>query len=225
MTGSFSAPTGREEQSAWPRRTNEQRTTISSRQRPASDPRPDECALRFQLTFHHGFSGHPVHLLASFFLDTVATADCGLFRLFPAVRRSSAHFGWRHCELRLNLLGIAAAIRAGLACCWNRTFNVPTNMPGWSHLHRDFTLVALFALASVCANPDAKRLYDDLLSHYNRLIRPVSNNTEVVTVRLGLHLSQLIDLVSPPPFCPCMLVARQQEAFKSSNDTDEAPLG
>ena len=46
------------------------------------------------------------------------------------------------------------------------------------------------------ANPDAKRLYDDLLSHYNRLIRPVSNNSEVVTVRLGLHLSQLIDLVS-----------------------------
>lgn len=45
------------------------------------------------------------------------------------------------------------------------------------------------------ANPDAKRLYDDLLSHYNRLIRPVSNNSQVVTVRLGLHLTQLIDLV------------------------------
>lgn len=50
------------------------------------------------------------------------------------------------------------------------------------------------------ANPDAKRLYDDLLSHYNRLIRPVSNNSEVVTVRLGLHLSQLIDLVSISSF-------------------------
>lgn len=50
-------------------------------------------------------------------------------------------------------------------------------------------------LHPVGANPDAKRLYDDLLSHYNRLIRPVSNNSEVVTVRLGLHLSQLIDLV------------------------------
>ncbi|EFX68323.1 hypothetical protein DAPPUDRAFT_11119, partial [Daphnia pulex] len=44
------------------------------------------------------------------------------------------------------------------------------------------------------ANPDAKRLYDDLLSHYNRLIRPVSNNSQVVTVGLGLHLTQLIDL-------------------------------
>jgi hypothetical protein len=46
------------------------------------------------------------------------------------------------------------------------------------------------------ANPDAKRLYDDLLSTYNRLIRPVSNNTETVTVKMGLRLSQLLDLVS-----------------------------
>ncbi|KAG8222489.1 hypothetical protein J437_LFUL000851 [Ladona fulva] len=47
----------------------------------------------------------------------------------------------------------------------------------------------------VSANPDAKRLYDDLLSNYNRLIRPVSNNTDTVLVKLGLRLSQLIDLV------------------------------
>lgn len=46
------------------------------------------------------------------------------------------------------------------------------------------------------ANPDAKRLYDDLLSTYNRLIRPVSNNTDTILVKLGLRLSQLIDLVS-----------------------------
>ena len=57
------------------------------------------------------------------------------------------------------------------------------------------SLVFLFYLNCVAANPDAKRLYDDLLSHYNRLIRPVSNNSQVVTVRLGLHLTQLIDLV------------------------------
>ena len=44
------------------------------------------------------------------------------------------------------------------------------------------------------ANPHAKRLYDDLLSNYNRLIRPVSNNTEKVLVKLGLKLSQLIDV-------------------------------
>ncbi|XP_046678228.1 acetylcholine receptor subunit beta-like 2 isoform X2 [Homalodisca vitripennis] len=44
------------------------------------------------------------------------------------------------------------------------------------------------------ANPDAKRLYDDLLSNYNRLIRPVINNTESVTVWLGLKLTQLIEM-------------------------------
>jgi len=45
------------------------------------------------------------------------------------------------------------------------------------------------------ANPDTKRLYDDLLSNYNRLIRPVINNTETLTVWLGLKLSQLIEMV------------------------------
>ena len=64
-------------------------------------------------------------------------------------------------------------------------------------------MVVLMPPSRVTANPDAKRLYDDLLSHYNRLIRPVSNNSEVVTVRLGLHLSQLIDLVRKRP-CPSL---------------------
>ncbi|XP_043287870.1 acetylcholine receptor subunit alpha-like 2 [Venturia canescens] len=51
------------------------------------------------------------------------------------------------------------------------------------------------SMLSICsANPDAKRLYDDLLSNYNRLIRPVTNNTDTVIVKLGLRLSQLIDL-------------------------------
>ena len=44
-------------------------------------------------------------------------------------------------------------------------------------------------------NPDAKRLYDDLLSNYNKLVRPVVNVSEAVTVRLKLKLSQLIDVV------------------------------
>lgn len=57
-------------------------------------------------------------------------------------------------------------------------------------------LVFLNFISKSSANPDAKRLYDDLLSNYNRLIRPVSNNTETVLVKLGLRLSQLIDLVS-----------------------------
>jgi len=43
-------------------------------------------------------------------------------------------------------------------------------------------------------NPDAKRLYDDLLSNYNKLVRPVVNVSEAVTVMLKLKLSQLIDV-------------------------------
>ena len=62
-------------------------------------------------------------------------------------------------------------------------------------------LYALFfclIYAGVCGNPDAKRLYDNLLrkNGYNKLIRPVGNNTDKLTVRLGLRLSQLIDVVS-----------------------------
>lgn len=59
-----------------------------------------------------------------------------------------------------------------------------------------FSLIILILSVGICySNPDAKRLYDDLLSNYNRLIRPVSNNTDTVVVKLGLRLSQLIDLV------------------------------
>lgn len=53
-----------------------------------------------------------------------------------------------------------------------------------------------FAIGGVSANPDAKRLYHDLLSNYNRLIRPVGNNSDRLTVKMGLRLSQLIDVVS-----------------------------
>ncbi|XP_026750170.1 acetylcholine receptor subunit alpha-like 2 [Galleria mellonella] len=57
------------------------------------------------------------------------------------------------------------------------------------------TLLVCFVFISGClANPDAKRLYDDLLSNYNRLIRPVDKNNNTVLVKLGLRLSQLIDL-------------------------------
>lgn len=52
------------------------------------------------------------------------------------------------------------------------------------------------------ANPDAKRLYDDLLSNYNKLVRPVANVSDALTVKIKLKLSQLIDVVrqSPTPF-------------------------
>ena len=77
-------------------------------------------------------------------------------------------------------------------------------------------------------NPDAKRLYDDLLSNYNRLIRsdreslcrnlgcssettvsrPVANNTDKITVKMGLKLSQLVDLVSPSRPSPGVIIIK-----------------
>ncbi|XP_065170474.1 acetylcholine receptor subunit beta-like 2 isoform X2 [Atheta coriaria] len=65
------------------------------------------------------------------------------------------------------------------------------------HLIQHHLLDYVFVLANVMqieANPDAKRLYDDLLSNYNRLIRPVINHTETLTVWLSLKLSQLIEM-------------------------------
>lgn len=57
----------------------------------------------------------------------------------------------------------------------------------------------LYLLIVGCqGNDNAKRLYDDLLrsSGYNKLIRPVGNNSDKLVVRLGIRLSQLIDIVS-----------------------------
>ncbi|XP_063223428.1 acetylcholine receptor subunit alpha-like 1 [Bacillus rossius redtenbacheri] len=52
----------------------------------------------------------------------------------------------------------------------------------------------LAVIGGAAANPDAKRLYEDLLSNYNRLIRPVGNNSDRLTVKMGLKLAQLIDV-------------------------------
>ncbi|KAK3875432.1 hypothetical protein Pcinc_019689 [Petrolisthes cinctipes] len=67
----------------------------------------------------------------------------------------------------------------------------------WSRAVVAGVLVAAAWLAGAeGGNPDAKRLYDDLLSNYNKLVRPVVNVTDVLTVNIKLKLSQLIDVVS-----------------------------
>ena len=48
----------------------------------------------------------------------------------------------------------------------------------------------------VWGSEDAKRLYDDLMVDYNRLLRPGSNPREPLTIKFQLRLSQIIDLVS-----------------------------
>ena len=69
------------------------------------------------------------------------------------------------------------------------------------NLSMSYLVVSLLLLPTSHAvlnmgNPDAKRLYDDLLSNYNKLVRPVQNTTDPLTVRIKLKLSQLIDVVS-----------------------------
>lgn len=66
-------------------------------------------------------------------------------------------------------------------------------MPRRAHRHAA-PLLLLIALAGCVGNPDAKRLYDDLLSNYNKLVRPVLNVSDALTVRIKLKLSQLIDV-------------------------------
>lgn len=63
---------------------------------------------------------------------------------------------------------------------------------------RVWLLSALVVHGAVAGNPDAKRLYDDLLSNYNKLVRPVVNTSDVLRVCIKLKLSQLIDVVSIP---------------------------
>ena len=47
------------------------------------------------------------------------------------------------------------------------------------------------------AGPFEKKLYDDLLAKqgYSSWVRPVLNETEAVTVSLGIDLQQIIDIV------------------------------
>nr|CAD7455948.1 unnamed protein product [Timema tahoe] len=71
---------------------------------------------------------------------------------------------------------------------------------GWTRPKMESALLLALLLLAVIggalSNPEAKRLYEDLLSNYNRLIRPVGNNSDRLTVKMGLRLAQLIDVVS-----------------------------
>lgn len=74
-------------------------------------------------------------------------------------------------------------------CCWQPAVSVPTVYYCW---------LFLFVLPLVGGNLQAKMLYEDLFirSGYNRLIRPVRNQTDTVHVKIALRLMQIIDVVS-----------------------------
>lgn len=86
--------------------------------------------------------------------------------------------------------------------------------------------IALLTVAFLCntapteaGSPDAKRLYDDLLSNYNKLVRPVVNVTDVLTVRIKLKLSQLIDVVSTHFYSRTYRISSISSFFFSSSLT------
>lgn len=74
-------------------------------------------------------------------------------------------------------------------------------------------LILLSIGCPVSADQDAKRLYEDLLTDYNRLIRPVGNNSDRLTVKLGLKLSQLIDVVSIRSKCGSICICHPFSLF------------
>lgn len=45
------------------------------------------------------------------------------------------------------------------------------------------------------ASLDEKRLQEDLISGYNRLVRPVKHNSDKLIVKFGIRLIQILDVV------------------------------
>lgn len=91
---------------------------------------------------------------------------------------------WHYCQ---NSLGVVCIV------CTIFNMKMPFNT---AETLRAWLLSALVVHGAVGGNPDAKRLYDDLLSNYNKLVRPVVNTSDVLKVCIKLKLSQLIDVVS-----------------------------
>lgn len=86
----------------------------------------------------------------------------------------------------------------------------------------------LLVLALVClsmervdGNLAAKELMEHLLTGYNKLVRPVRNNSDVLTVRLKLKLSQLLDVVCHRLLCLQLKLLRPSKSttvqFKLKN--------
>ncbi|TWW67742.1 neuronal acetylcholine receptor subunit alpha-7-like isoform X1 [Takifugu flavidus] len=57
-----------------------------------------------------------------------------------------------------------------------------------------FLMVLAFSIKDTVQGPTEERLYEHLLRRYNSMIRPVANDSETLTVRLGLSLMQIMDV-------------------------------
>lgn len=61
-----------------------------------------------------------------------------------------------------------------------------------------FSILILFGCLShvTCGVEFEKRLQEDLIKNYNRLVRPVEKNSDKLVVKLGIKLIQILDVVN-----------------------------
>ncbi len=107
---------------------------------------------------------------SSFCGDSFDSAGCPVLTMAHRPERRRSYWSGR-----LTCTTTGTLVLTTVCCCW---------------------CFGLLVQPASCGNPDAKRLYDDLLSNYNKIVRPVVNNSDVLKVRIKLKLSQLIDLAS-----------------------------
>ncbi|CAF0824766.1 unnamed protein product [Brachionus calyciflorus] len=58
----------------------------------------------------------------------------------------------------------------------------------------NFCLVFQFFIQTSLGLEDEKKLQEHLISNYNRLVRPVEKNTDILDLKLGLKLIQILDI-------------------------------
>ncbi|XP_015785553.1 acetylcholine receptor subunit alpha-L1 [Tetranychus urticae] len=78
-------------------------------------------------------------------------------------------------------------------CLFKELSKLTSPCSGWKLLLY-YLLLSQLSFPEIQGNPDAKRLYDDLMSGYNRIITPRIEPNATVRVSLGLKLTQIIDL-------------------------------
>ena len=71
--------------------------------------------------------------------------------------------------------------------------------------------------------PNERRLINDLTANYNKLERPVANESEAVVLKFGLTLQQIMDVVSLGqllPFCSALQKNVFREKFSTVLEID-----
>ena len=61
--------------------------------------------------------------------------------------------------------------------------------------------------------PNERRLINDLTANYNKLERPVANESEAVVLKFGLTLQQIMDVVSRGHSMPLLFSSTGGETF------------